>query len=251
MFPRPITRSAHRLVERLIPARRAHAHRDGGVVSFTFDDFPRSALVCGGRILEAHGVRGTFYAAMGLCGGDGESGPLFDAADLRQAHSAGHEIGCHTYGHIDCARARVATVLDDVARNAEELGTELGNGFKPRNFAYPYGRSTLAAGWRTARRFASCRGVAGGINHGSVDLGHLRANRLYAASFDVAAARQLIERNAALGGWLIFYTHDVSPEPSPFGCTPDQFEAVVSRAVERGPVVPVAAALAAVCGDPS
>ena len=30
------------------------------VVSFTFDDFPRTALEIGGRILEDAGVRGTY-----------------------------------------------------------------------------------------------------------------------------------------------------------------------------------------------
>ena len=40
----------------------------GGVVSFTFDDFPRSAWSNGGAVLEEYDVRGTYYAAMGLAG---------------------------------------------------------------------------------------------------------------------------------------------------------------------------------------
>ena len=34
------------------------------LISFTFDDFPRSALEAGGQILRAHGVRGTYYAPL-------------------------------------------------------------------------------------------------------------------------------------------------------------------------------------------
>src|SRR5262249_53443030 len=38
------------------------------VVSFTFDDFPRSAALNGARILERQDARGTFYAAGAYCG---------------------------------------------------------------------------------------------------------------------------------------------------------------------------------------
>ena len=34
-------------------------------ISFTFDDFPRSAWLTGGAILERFGVRGTYYASLG------------------------------------------------------------------------------------------------------------------------------------------------------------------------------------------
>ena len=35
-------------------------------------------------------------------------------------------------------------------------------------------------------------------------------------------------------GWLIFYTHDVSERPSPYGCTPEKLRFVVRRAKEIG-----------------
>src|SRR5882672_4602790 len=75
----------------------------GGIVSFTFDDFPRSAWVNGGAILEEYDRRGTYYAAMGLAGAANHLGPMFEAGDLRAAHARGHEIACHTYSHRDCA----------------------------------------------------------------------------------------------------------------------------------------------------
>ena len=33
---------------------------------------------------------------------------------------------------------------------------------------------------------------------------------------------------------MIFYTHDISENPSPFGCKPSQFERVVRSAVQAG-----------------
>ena len=38
----------------------------GPIVSFTFDDFPRTAATAGAAILESFGARGTFYTAAGL-----------------------------------------------------------------------------------------------------------------------------------------------------------------------------------------
>src|SRR5882672_2281183 len=65
------------------------------VISFTFDDFPRSALHEGGAILKRYGVRGTFYVSMGLMGQDWPAGPGFLAQDLQEALGDGHELGCH------------------------------------------------------------------------------------------------------------------------------------------------------------
>jgi peptidoglycan/xylan/chitin deacetylase (PgdA/CDA1 family) len=231
-------------VRRLLPTRPARLGRDGGIVSFTFDDFPRSALACGGAILERYGARGTYYAALALAGTEGATGRLFDVADLRAARASGHELACHTYRHLDCARATTAEIVADVAANADAFAA-LADGFAPQSFAYPFGRISFAAKRALASRFASCRGIAAGINHGLVDLGELRANRLYAAEFDEAAFRRLIDRNAACGGWLIFYTHDIAESPSRFGCTPQQFAAVVAHAAATSPVLPAGDALAA------
>ena len=38
------------------------------MVSFTFDDLPKSAVTTGAEMLEAHGARGTFYVSGGLVG---------------------------------------------------------------------------------------------------------------------------------------------------------------------------------------
>jgi hypothetical protein len=55
--------------------------------------------------------------------------------------------------------------------------------------------------------------------------------------------RRLIDRACKIGGWLIFYTHDVTETPSRFGCTPRQWESVVAYAAERA-VLPVCDVLA-------
>ncbi len=49
----------------------------GPIVSFSFDDFPRTAYSAGGAILERFGVRGTYYAAAGLMNTANELGEQF------------------------------------------------------------------------------------------------------------------------------------------------------------------------------
>ncbi len=222
--------------------RPAKIEWPGGVVSFTFDDFPRSAWINGGAILEKFGKRGTYYAAMGLAGTAGDLGPMFDADDLCAAHVQGHEIACHTYSHRDCCRASPHDIAAEIARNAAALAEFIDAPFG--NFAYPFGGVSLTAKNALASRFASCRGTGRGLNQGTVDLADLLATNIYSRDFDRDLLCQMIDDAQAAKGWVIFYTHDVSDPPSPFGCTPAQFQSIVAYAAENVPVLPVRDVLA-------
>jgi peptidoglycan/xylan/chitin deacetylase (PgdA/CDA1 family) len=215
----------------------------GGVVSFTFDDFPRSAWVNGGAILEQFDRRGTYYAAMGLAGTDSNLGPMFAPDDLRAAHAQGHEIACHTYSHRDCCRASPAEIAAEIERNAAALAAIVDDAALD-NFAYPFGGVSLTAKNTLGGRFASCRGTGRGINQGTVDLADLFSTSIYSWDFDRERLCQLIDDAQAEGGWVIFYTHDVADAPSPFGCTPAQFQSIVAYAAENAPVLPVREVLA-------
>jgi len=218
--------------------RPAKVNWPGGVVSFTFDDFPRSAWVNGGAILEKYDRRGTYYAAMGLAGTANNLGPMFETDDLRAAHASGHEIACHTYHHRDCGRLVPAEIADEIDRNAVALAQVLGPA-PVVNFAYPFGGVSLSAKSELSTRFASCRGTGRGLNQGTVDLADLFSTSIYSHNFDRDRLCQLIDDAQAAGGWLIFYTHDVADEPSPFGCTPAQFQSIVAYAAENASVLPV------------
>ena len=209
----------------------------GGVASFTFDDFPRSALTVGGAILENHGARGTYYTAMKFAGGGNHLGPMFDLADLAAAQGAGHEIACHTHSHLDCRYASGTQIAAEIDENAQALGAVLTPA--PTSFAYPYGAISLTAKRLLARRFATCRGTGEGINAGATDLADLLVVTLYAHRFDEPALQARIDEAQTRNGWIIFYTHDICEQPSEWGCTPAQLEAVVGYAAQRLPVLPV------------
>src|ERR1700728_1056766 len=69
------------------------------MVSFTFDDIPKSAATTGAGILEAHDVRGTFFISGGLVGATSSHWAAVDVPDIIALHRRGHEIGCHTFSH--------------------------------------------------------------------------------------------------------------------------------------------------------
>src|SRR6267378_3494118 len=71
------------------------------LISFTFDDFPRSALLAGGAILNRFGLAGTYYVSLGLVGKQTPTGEMFLPGDLTTLFERGHELGCHTFSHCD------------------------------------------------------------------------------------------------------------------------------------------------------
>lgn len=233
----------------VLRGRPARVDWPGGVASVTFDDFPKSALTAGGRILEQHGGRGTYYTAMNFAGAERKLGRMFDAEDVVAADRAGHEIACHTLSHLDCRWAKTADIERDIDENGRALAAVLGGNAPPASFAYPYGAVSLKARQALGRRFTTCRGTGLGINAGPVDLADLLVVILYDHLYDEAAMRRWVDEAQAKNGWVIFYTHDVAEQPSEFGCTPAQLEAVVAYAAQRMPVLPVRDVAARIIGS--
>lgn len=206
---------------------------DRSLISFSFDDFPRTALTVGGAILKNAGARGTYYAAPGLMDSLNELGPQFRMEDLQDLLTAGHELASHTYSHAHARCTSLARYREEVERGFRTL-KETFRLNASRQFAYPYGEITFWVKKTVGPMMQSCRGVYPGLNGPILDLNLLRANDLYGNTDQLAAARTLIDENSQRRTWLIFYTHDVQPNPSPYGCTPELLEQVVRTAVESG-----------------
>lgn len=233
---RMLARRLHRQWLTLAPAQP--------LVSFSFDDAPRSAFGTGARVLERHGLRGTYYVSLGLLGQTGPSGLLAGPDELRAAAAAGHELGCHTHDHLDAWHVRPAEFLASVEANARAL-QRLVPGAHFETFAYPKSGAVAAVKPALAQRFLACRHGGQRGNAGRVDRNLLAACFLDRQQHaDLSFLRHLLEENARARGWLIFATHDVSTDPSPWGCTPAFLEAVVRHALRTGArVLPVREAL--------
>ena len=114
-----------------------------------------------------------------------------------------------------------------------------------RTFSYPISPPRPHTKRKMADHFSCARGGGQTLNVGTTDLNYLRAYFLEKARGDRETVTSLIEHNRAVRGWLILATHDVSSDPTPFGCLPDFFEHIVQCAVSSGArILPVTEALA-------
>jgi peptidoglycan/xylan/chitin deacetylase (PgdA/CDA1 family) len=235
MMPRPYSADAglgaklRRRYARLVHRRPARLDLSGPTVSFTFDDAPASAAVAA-AILERHKARGTYYLCAGLFGETGHMGRYIDATEAADLAARGHEIACHSHGHVDAHRTDGAALLADSDRNVTTL-TALGG--SARHFAFPYGEVSPAAKARLADRYGSLRGVHAGLVHEGADLNQLPAVGIEGDDGE-AVARAWIDRAVKTGRWLILFTHDVSDSPSPWGCTPAALDRLAAHARGAG-----------------
>lgn len=215
------------------------------IVSFTFDDFPRSALHTGGAILKHYGGRGTYYASFGLMGKEAPTGQMFLPKDICVLLEQGHELGCHTFAHCDSWETKTKEFERSVLENEQEL-LRLTPGGSFRTFSYPISPPRPQTKRTMAKYFACCRGGGQTFNVGTTDLNYLSAYFLEQSRHAPELLKSIIDRNREAVGWLIFATHDVCKMPTPFGCTPDLFEEIVQYAVSSGAeILPVTQALQA------
>ncbi len=210
---------------------------DKPFVSFTFDDFPRSAYIRGGEILRKQDLKGSFYASFGLAEKMSPSGEIFSPRELPGMIAEGHEIGSHTYDHADAWRTAGALFEESIIRNQKAI-QEVIPGSDFRTFSYPLDEPHPRIKKIAARHFLCCRGGGQTFNGRVLDLNLLRScfidhrNRGNEGFF-----KDLIERNADERGWLIFSTHDIDDHPSDYGCEPEVFSEIVRRSVESGATI--------------
>jgi peptidoglycan/xylan/chitin deacetylase (PgdA/CDA1 family) len=239
----PIRRYVARNSATVLFRRPIHIRVDRPLISFTFDDFPRSALLAGGAILNRFGLAGTYYTAMGLLGGDSPSGALFTLDDLKLALDKGHELGCHTFSHFDAWHTKSQAFEDSVIQNRRALSSLI-PGAEFKSFSYPISSPRPTNKRAIAKLFECCRGGGQKINAGTADLNQLSGYFLEKAGGCIPPIKSLIDTNKRERGWLIFATHDVANDPSPYGCTPEFFEDVVRYAADSGArILPVVRAL--------
>ena len=107
-------------------------------ISLTFDDTYGPQLEAA-AILEAHGLRGTFYVnspQLHRATANPDAHSSMSIGDVLGMQARGHEIGGHTLGHLSL------TDVPEVERIREILGDRaqlVHLGLDARSFAYPYG----------------------------------------------------------------------------------------------------------------
>jgi len=203
------------------------------IISFTFDDFPQSALYNGGQILKRYNLSGTYYTSLGLMGQVAPTGQIFYKDDITQLLDKKHELGCHTFSHCHASDTRPSSFEESVIENSNRLKT-LAPQASFSTLSYPIGSPRPGTKRLCARHFMACRGGGQTFNYGRTDLNNLKAFFIEQSRDQTEKIDLIIEQNAEFGGWLIFATHDVTENPTRYGCTPAVFEHVVTSAVKSG-----------------
>jgi len=186
-------------------------------ISLTFDDARLSQVDNGLPILNKYGAKATFYASIHR---------LEERLDAwKEAAANGHEIGNHSLthpcsGNFPFARKRA---LEDYTLNMMRYELdEAGNiierllGVKPVSFAYPCGQKFVGRGRNlksyvplVAEEFLTGRGWMDEWANDPTfcDMAQLMGVELDGKDFE--QVKQLIDKTAADGGWLIFCGHEI------------------------------------------
>jgi hypothetical protein len=101
------------------------------------------------------------------------------------------------------------------------------------SFAYPYGDVAPGPKAALARRYATLRGLHHGMIEKGSDLNQAPAVGIEGEKGE-STARYWLAKARAKTAWLILYTHDVRPDPSPWGCTPQALAGILDDALAEG-----------------
>jgi peptidoglycan/xylan/chitin deacetylase (PgdA/CDA1 family) len=232
-LPERLESRCQRSLARWMGRRQTRIKSTHPVISFTFDDFPRSALYTGGHILREYGAVGTFYSSLGLMNQSGPTGEIFHEADLKALLDEGHELGCHTYHHCHSWTTPSADFERSVQENAKELRRVI-PGAAMRTHSYPISCPRPRTKRKLARHFACCRGGGQTFNHDTVDANYLSAFFIEQSASNPGEIMKMIALACKANAWLIFATHDVHTAPTAYGCTPALFKEIVQFSVSSG-----------------
>ena len=204
-----------------------------GVVSFSFDDAPKSACDEGRIILEKYGCRGTWYIAGGLTDKIDQGHLCHSESDVLDLFENGHQIGCHTFSHRACDSISEHELKLEIQRNSDYFNN-IGLASSRRHFSFPFGAYDLASKKIASQYFLSSRITGGRFHVDYADLNALNAQRLYQGLITLEKLAELMKSVSEKKGWLILYTHDVTPNPSEWGCTANLLDYAIQAALAAG-----------------
>jgi peptidoglycan-N-acetylglucosamine deacetylase len=124
----------------------AHGAREGNSVSLTFDDGPGRSTEEILALLERHDAHATFF----MVGSQAERFPHM----ARRVVAAGHEVGSHTFSHLDHHAVAPHEAVADMVAGAEAIAGVLG--FEPRLYRAPYGHFVPETAAEARRRGWTC-----------------------------------------------------------------------------------------------
>ena len=227
-----------RIGRKIVPffgRRMMHFKIDRPIVSISFDDFPKSVMEKALPMLDKFDWKATFYVAASLENITNHLGLHYSRHDLEKLHNENHEIGCHTYHHLNIAKLSARRVNEQVQSNTQGMKA-LGHKQKMDTFAYPFGETSIRCKKQLASEFVSMRGIMPGIHYNKVDLNQIKSVTVYSGP-TLENTCKYIESLEKKPGWLTLFTHDIRDNPSEWGCTPEDFQTVLNLIHKTGAIV--------------
>lgn len=223
----------NRQITARLPVKMVQSKLQKPIASITFDDFPHSAWRVGGKILAKHNAKATYYAVGEFCGKTIDGLAQFEEKDLHEIIAAGHEIASHTFDHNRVYSHSNAEIVDFERKNQEFFDKALGD-YPLSNFAYPYGEISPRTKMAYSEIFATSRGIRDGINGKWIDLAQLKAIGIEKRHYDKARIDDFIFQAIEAKAWIIFFTHDIDDNPSPYGATLKMLDDTLQTIVDKG-----------------
>jgi len=202
-----------------------------GMVTFSLDDSWLSQYVNALPILQAAGIKGTFYLT---------TTPLVESwqyfmtpTQVIDIAAKGHEIAGHTLTHPDLTTLTQANIDAQIADSRRYLQTLTG---APVNtFAYPYGfRNALVKSRVPVAGYSSARTVdLPGLNDATTDKYELRSITLLSSQTlaDITSQVDLAKANKQ---WLILTIHEVNTGGDAYFTTPTRLQQIVNYVKSSG-----------------
>jgi peptidoglycan/xylan/chitin deacetylase (PgdA/CDA1 family) len=215
------------LIARLIQRNIKRLVIDKPTISFSFDDFPQTAIKNGAARLLYYKLRGTFYVSMGILNQVSAVGKITGIEGVEGIIDSGHEIGCHTLDHKDAWITKPDEYKSAIEQNILQLHKHFGKSVSFTSFAYPKGSVTISAKKLVQKHFVCARGINPGIMVNSCDTNLLPSIPLISSENSLNYFKKCIDTVVNSKGWMIFFTHDICTKPSAFGCSIDIFEKVI------------------------
>ena len=209
------------------------------MVTFTFDDVPKSVFTVGFPILEKYHYPATIYVETRNTTFNG----YMNWDDVGVVAKAGWEIGAHTHTHPHLTKLTNEEILEDLLISTQEFAA---HGYAPQNFASPFGDMDERVLAIIKRHYASQRAAwPNGVNVGELDPYNIQS---YAISKDTTweEMSNLLDGLQREGGWLVLQMHDVTPKGVTVGQQYDTnlLEDIVEEVHSRGfPVITIRQAL--------
>lgn len=200
-----------------------------GMVSFSFDDGYASQYDVARPILNAAGIKGTFYIVSGFL--DGSDPFYMDTTQMLAMNADGHEIGSHTRNHEFLSQLTTAQMQSEIAGAKADL---LALGATPVDtLAYPYGDYSAAVVDEVkAAGYAGARSVNSGYNDKLADR-YLLMDQHVENSTTLAEVKSYVDTALANKTWLILELHQQDYSGDQYSNTPEMLQAIVDYVKQK------------------